>query len=211
MRKLIFFLVLPFFCFADIQQMVESSVLPESSNQALNPSLAVEQAHIPNTAVLAWMNEAMVSTFSFDFANFERSFQQASNYYTPQGWLEMDKRHTEMKDLEKIKEMKMAMSAVATGPAKIISQGVVNNIYSWVVEAPYMLVASDISHSQKRNILVRSLIVRADPDVHYRGIAIDKIAIKYILGNPETSVKAKVASVAEMSPPIQQTTNFEGG
>ena len=210
MRKLIFFILLPFFCFADIQQMVESNVIPETPNQALAASGTIEQPHIPNTAILAWMNEAMVSTFSYDFANFQRSFQQASNYYTPQGWIEMDKRHAEMKDLEKIKEMKMAMSAVAVGPAKIISQGVVNSIYSWVVEAPYMLVASDISHSQKRNILVRSLIVRADPDVHYRGVAIDKIAIKYILNGSEMPATNKPEAANEISPVIQKTTSIPG-
>lgn len=186
LRNLLYVLLWVTLAYADIQQMVESrtalSPVPLST-----PVDASVKPHVANTVVLAWANESMVTTFSYDFANYNNSFQIASNYYTPAGWVELTNRHKEMKDLEQVIDKKMTMSAVASGPAKLISQGPVNGVYSWLVEAPYLLVASDSSHDIKRNILVRSLIVRADPDVHYRGLAIDKIAVKYILPAPNNN------------------------
>ena len=173
---------------ADLQQMVESTSQPESSEPMPPPSVSngpMATPHVANTVVLSWANESMVTAFSYDFANYNTSFQLASNYFTPTGWLELDSRHKELQDLQQVIEKKLTMSAVSSGPAKLISQGPVNGVYSWLVEAPYLLIASDATHEMRRNILVRSLIVRSDPDVHYRGLAIDKIAIRYILNTPK--------------------------
>lgn len=186
LRNLLYVLLWVAIAYADIQQMVESSPAPSPAPFS-TPVSADAAPHVANTVVLSWANESMVTTFSYDFANYNTSFQIASNYYTPAGWVELTNRHKELKDLEQVLEKKMTMSAVASGPAKLISQGPVNGVYSWLVEAPYLLVASDTSHDIKRNILVRSLIVRADPDVHYRGLAIDKIAIKYIVAAPNNN------------------------
>ena len=189
-RILLLFIVSSAYC-ADLQTMVESnfneSVDKAPSGFNLN---SYGNAHVANSVVLSWYNESIVSTFSYDSVNYQQTFQLTSNYYTPKGWLELDKRHGEMKDLEQVKNLKLTMSAVAVGPAKIVSQGVVDGAYSWVVEAPYLITASDISHENKRKILVRSLVVRSDPDVHYRGLAIDKIAIKYLLDLPDNKKSA---------------------
>ena len=174
----------------DFQQMVESKSQPMASEPLPPPTNntgPMASPHVANTVVLSWANESMVTAFSYDFANYNTSFQLASNYFTPTGWLELDTRHKELQDLQQVIEKKLTMSAVASGPAKLISQGPVNGVYSWLVEAPYLLIASDATHEMRRNILVRSLIVRSDPDVHYRGLAIDKIAIRYILNTPKDS------------------------
>jgi intracellular multiplication protein IcmL len=166
--------------FADMQKMVESQNTISTPASVSSP---YEVPHVANPVVLSWMNESVVTTFSYDFANYNSSFQLASTYYTPSGWAEIDNRHKELHDLEQVIKNKLAMSAVATDTGKIVSQGVVNGVYTWLVEAPYLIVASDSSHNVRRSILVRALIVRSDPDVHYRGLAIDKIAVKYIVEN----------------------------
>jgi len=89
-----------------------------------------------------------------------------------------------MQDVDQVKQHKLVLSAVAIAPAKLVSQGVINGVYSWIMEAPYLLVASDSQHKNSRKMCVRALIVRANPQVHYRGLAIDKIAIRYIKEAP---------------------------
>ncbi|MBT4885224.1 MAG: DotI/IcmL/TraM family protein [Legionellales bacterium] len=208
MKRFLLLFIVPLVYCADLQKMVESDFNGSMQQDPSSANLNIYgTAHVANSVVLSWANESIVSTFSYDAANYQQTFQLASNYYTQKGWLELDKRHNEMKDLEQVKKLKLIMSAVAVGPAKIVSQGVVSGTYSWVVEAPYLITAADISHENKRKILVRSLIVRSDPDVHYRGLAIDKIAIKYLLDLPGD----QSASTQPVLPGIDKDTAVPAG
>jgi len=182
MKKLVWFLVLPTIVWAEGQIMTEALPVPAEPSSVTDGPYA--SAHVANSIVASWLNESIVTSFSYDFMNYQQTFQLASNYYTTQGWLELDKRHHDMQDIEQVKKYKLVMSAVAIAPAKLVSQGVVNGVYSWLMEAPYLLVAADSQHQKARKMCVRALIVRSNPEVHYRGLAIDKIAIRYIKEAP---------------------------
>lgn len=180
MKKHYWLLVLPWIVWAEGQAMIEA--VPTESAPVIEGPYAT--AHVSNSVVASWLNESIVTSFSYDFMNYQQSFQLASNYYTTQGWAELDKRHHDMQDVEQVKQHKLVLSAVAIAPAKLVSQGVVNGVYTWLMEAPYLLVAADNQHKNSRKMCVRALVVRSNPDVHYRGLAIDKIAIRYMKEKP---------------------------
>lgn len=167
---------------ADIQQMVEASV---EQPQVTVPTVAavkdLSSPHVANSVVLAWSNEALVSSFSYDFANYQRSFQLASDYYTPHGWLDLQQRHSQLQDLATIIKHKMSLSTVAIAPPVIISQGPFKDGYSWLVESKIMLTMANIKETNSRNFIVRSVVLRDNPSVHPRGLAIQSIAMKYLL------------------------------
>lgn len=178
MKKLIWLFVLPITIWAEVQVMSEA--LPTRAESSFMTDGPYASPHVSNSVVASWLNESIVTSFSYDFMNYPHTFQLASNYYTTQGWAELDKRHHDMQDVAQVKQHKLVMSAVAIAPATLVSQGVINGVYSWLMEAPYLLVAADSQHKNTRKMCVRALIVRSNPDVHYRGLAIDKIAIRYI-------------------------------
>ena len=91
----------------------------------------------------------------------------------------MAQRYKEMHILSVVQNQKMVLSSVAIGPAKIITQGVQQGVYSWLVEAPYLVEMSDARQKHVRKIVLRGLVVHADEKVHYRGLALDKMAVKY--------------------------------
>ena len=136
--------------------------------------------HASNSAVLAWANEAMVATFSYDFLNIEKAKQTASNYYTPNGWSIMANVHNEIGDETMVIKEQLAASAVAISPPKIIQQNNIANRYSWLVEMPVLLTLAKSGQIKSSKVLARFLVVRDNPQVHDRGLAINNIAIKKI-------------------------------
>ena len=114
------------------------------------------EAHLPNAAILSMVNEAMVSLFSYDYVNYDKTFQQVAAYFTPVGWIQALQRHSDLGDLNLVKKNKAVASAVALSPAKIISQGKVGDRYTWVVEVEYLVkITSGSFTEQKKPMLFK--------------------------------------------------------
>ena len=188
------------------QQWVEtqsSQIAPSAAPLAAIPSVFAT-AHVANTVVLSWFNEAILAAFTADFAHYSDQQSASSNYFTPIGWVEMERRHKEMHVLDIVLQQKMVLSSVAVGPAKIVSQGVQKGVYSWLVEAPYLVELADARQKKSRKIVLRGLVVRADDKVHYRGLALDKIAVRYMPVEPQPAGQADPLASPQPSsnPPV---------
>lgn len=136
--------------------------------------------HVSNSAVLAWANEAMVATFSYDFINLDKAKQTASNYYTPDGWKVMSNVHNELGDETAVINEQLVASAVAISAPKIIKQENIENRYSWLIEMPVLLTLTKTGQVRSTKVLTRMMVVRDNPQVHDRGMAINNIAVKKI-------------------------------
>lgn len=162
---------------ADVKHENHSIISPLSNIEG-EPSY--NTPHISNSAVLAWSNEAIVSTFSYDFMNIERSRQVTSNYYTPRGWRIMTEVHHEIGDEAVVTKEQLVASAVAIATPKIIEQKIIENNYSWLIEIPLLLTLTKTGHVKSSKVLTRFLVIRDNPQVHDRGLAINKISLKKI-------------------------------
>jgi hypothetical protein len=140
--------------------------------------------HLSNSAVLSWANEAIVATFSYDFINIEKTKQMISNYYTPSGWKIMGEAHNEIGDEISVLKEHLVASAVAVSAPKIIEQKNIENRYSWLIEMPVLLTFVKDDYMKNNKLLARFLVVRDNPQVHDRGLAINNISLKKILDKP---------------------------
>mgnify|MGYP006430587919 CR=1 FL=1 len=170
----------------DLNQKHDTADVKHENHSIISPLSNIEGGpsyntpHVSNSAVLAWSNEAIVSTFSYDFMNIERSRQVTSNYYTPRGWRIMTEVHHEIGDEAVVTKEQLVASAVAIATPKIIEQKIIENNYSWLIEIPLLLTLTKTGHVKSSKVLTRFLVIRDNPQVHDRGLAINNISLKKI-------------------------------
>ena len=75
-----------------------------SADGKITPIYALEVPMVSASALLSWANQAAVAAFSYNFANYRQALQDASDYFTPEGW----------KDFQAALESSNNLSAVIT-------------------------------------------------------------------------------------------------
>lgn len=127
-----------------------------------------------NSAVLAWANEAVVAINSYNFANYQESFQNASRYFTPGGWAAYRLALNSQGSLNEVVNKKLVVSAVASGSPILLEQGLVGESYSWKVQVPVLITYENTKGKSVRHALITMLIVRTPQGIGTKGLGIDQ-------------------------------------
>lgn len=134
--------------------------------------IPLNQPNMKSVALLVWANEAAVSVFSYDFVTYRKSLQDASDYFTPDGWKAFMKSLKESRNLERVKSKKLVVSAVATGAPIILSQGIKGKKYTWTVQIPILVTYQSATELKNQNLVVTILISRTQKNIGKRGVGI---------------------------------------
>jgi intracellular multiplication protein IcmL len=123
-----------------------------SSNGRITKLYPLSAPNLSDAAVLQWATRASLAAFSYNFVNFRSELQAASGFFTPSGWTQFLNALTESNNLEAVKSKKLVVSAVARRTPVIITKGIVNGNYSWVIEVPLLITyQSGSDYSQTRD------------------------------------------------------------
>lgn len=136
------------------------------------PVAKLAQPNLSREAILVWVNEAALAIMSYDFANHEQQLQQAAEYFTPEGWKSYMAAFQQAGSLDMVISKQLTVSAVATGAAKIIDQGVVADKYTWKVQLPMLVTYAGSNTSTQQNLVVTMTMVRTEEALGKRGVGI---------------------------------------
>lgn len=150
-------------------------------------NIPVNQPGVKDVALSVWANEAAVSAYTYTFANYRKALQDASQYFTREGWRAFYDALKASKNLDVVIDQKLAVTAVATGAPLIIESGVVNNRYSWKVEMPMLISYLSSTATRKQNVEVSMVIVRTDKYEGTRGLAISN----FVVNQPDIKQKPR--------------------
>lgn len=126
------------------------------------------------SAVLQWANEAAVSAYTYNFVNYRKQLQKASDYFTPEGWKNFEAALQSSNNLKSVIQKKLVVSAVATGAPIIQQRGIISDRYAWKLQLP-ILVTYQSSSSQFQQALTITMIVTRVPVLNDpKGIAISQ-------------------------------------
>jgi len=124
------------------------------------PLVALDQPNLSKAAVLQWANTAAVAAYTYDFVNYRKNLQAASEFFTPSGWDAFITALNQSGDLEAVRSRKLVVSAVATGAPVILQQGVISGRYSWRVQMPMVVTFESGNVITQQNQLLTMLITR---------------------------------------------------
>ncbi len=124
--------------------------------------------------LLQWANEAAVAAYSYNFANYRKALQDASQYFTATGWNNYQAALKSSRNLETVIAKKLVVSAEAKAAPVIIDQGELEGQYVWKVQMPLLVRFQSVSTDISTPLLVTILIKRVSTLYVPKGIAIDQ-------------------------------------
>ena len=111
---------------------------------------------------MQWVNEGVVAVNSYSFVNYRKELQDASQYFTPEGWQQYQQSLRDARNLETVIAKKMVVTAAATGAPQITDQGTLNGRYAWKVKIPMLLTYENQDERIQQPVTV-NVLVSASP------------------------------------------------
>ena len=136
-------------------------------------NLPVDQPNQSDIALLVWSNEAIVSTFSYNFVNYKNELKKASSFYSNDAWVAF-MNNPDFYKLNEVQKDKLVVSAVATGAPIILQKGLINGVYTWGVQIPVLITYQSASTIKKDNKVVDLTVIRVPNAISSQGVAISE-------------------------------------
>lgn len=141
----------------------------------LIPIIPLNKPNMKTEDVVAWTEEAIEKTYSYDYVNYHSQFQNAQKYFTTYGWTNYLTALTSSKNIVALTEKKMLVIAQVTDKPKIF-EGILGGAYAWKMEMPvlvtYWLPPYDDQSRFSNPLTVSVLVQRQSLLQSYKGLGI---------------------------------------
>lgn len=138
----------------------ENRYFATTEDGRLIPMVPLSEPNLSTPALLAWTAQATSETMSFSFSNYRRNLQQASRYFTKDGWESFSTALQQAQIIKSVEENNQEVSAVPRGAPVLKFEGIVNGQYQWQVQIPMILTYVSGSKSRSENLMITIVIVR---------------------------------------------------
>lgn len=122
-------------------------------------------------ALSVWVNEAIVSTYTYNYDDFLIRQRQIARYFTAEGWATYSKALQSSKLPETVKQNKYRVTAVAEMPPKVRQL----RPTIWEASMPVLVVYENPSYSQKQTLKVTIRFNKTPSGRGVRGFAISAL------------------------------------
>ncbi len=143
-----------------------------SADGRLIPVSPLSQPVKSTPQILAWANMAASRINSYDFVNFRSQLQDASSYFTAEGWRSYQRAFADTGNLNYVRTNKLVATAVATGAPVVLQQGLVSGMYTWKIQLPLLVKYQSATLSKNIPTIVTMLIQRTSIEENPSGIGI---------------------------------------
>jgi intracellular multiplication protein IcmL len=152
----------------------EPKYFATSTDGRITPIYPLTAPMVSDSALLQWANQAAVAAYTYNFLNYQKELQDASEYFTPQGWKNFEAELQASRNLETVINKKLVSTAVATGAPVVLDRGILNGQYAWKVQMPLLVNYESASTLIQQPLLVTMLITRVSTLNVPTGIAISQ-------------------------------------
>ncbi|MGB6976519.1 MAG: type IVB secretion system apparatus protein IcmL/DotI [Gammaproteobacteria bacterium] len=143
-----------------------------SADGRITPLYPLTQPVVSKSELLQWATQAAVAAYTFDFVNYRKDLQAASEYFTPDGWQQFQEALKKTRILETVTSKKLVANAVATGAPVITDQSVINGRYAWKIRIPLLVTYESQSEKIPQSLEVNMIVMRVSTLETPKGIAI---------------------------------------
>ena len=150
----------------------EPKIIVTTADNRLIPVQPLSAPVKSSPQVLSWASTAVVKLNSYDFLNYRSQLQEASIYFTAQGWKSYLAAIAISQDLEQIIQNKYVVTCVPTGAPVITEKGLVNGKFSWKITIPILVKEQSGNRTKERALLINMMIQREPLDNNPQGMGI---------------------------------------
>lgn len=128
-------------------------------------------------ALLDWTMQCVERANSYDVVNYRQQLMDASSCFTVDGWNQFYKALEKSGNLHYVVENKMIASAVRSGPAIIVQEGInpVTGSYSYIIRFPLTISYQGVGRLPTQNLTMTIQVARVAPEISPDGVGIEQI------------------------------------
>jgi len=138
------------------------------------PMVPLSEPNLSRPALLSWAAQAATETMTFGFHDYRRRLQEASRHFTRAGWGSFVKALHDAGIIDAVNTNRQVVSAAPRAAPTILSEGVLNGIYTWQVEMPMMISYQYGAQPRDVSMNVRLTIVRVPKLVRPNGVGVEQ-------------------------------------
>ena len=128
-------------------------------------------AQMDNAQMTVWVNEAIVSTYTYNYSNLLQRQKVFAKYFTAGGWIAYSQALTSSKLSVAVAKNKYSVSAVATMPPEIKKVGE----HQWTAVMPVLVLYKNPNKKQTQTLKVVLSFMDAPSGEGVRGLAITSL------------------------------------
>jgi intracellular multiplication protein IcmL len=123
-------------------------------------------------AVSQYAVRGVLKAYSFNFAHYKQDLEQASRYFSSQGWQKFKSSLKEAGMLDLVINKRLVANAVTTGAPTLLKKGVINGRYTWQFQIPILVTYESASETLRQALTVTVMIQRVSIINHPKQIAV---------------------------------------
>lgn len=131
--------------------------------------------------ILQWSTTAVRKAFSMDYIHWRQQLEDASVYFTRQGWKYFLESFKKSNNLETLSNLKMVSDAVVVGAPKILEKAILGGVYAWKIQMPILVTFSNLNKSIPMPLQVTLIVMRVPVEQ-----SADRVAINNFLPVPQS-------------------------
>ena len=158
---------------------------PVDAEWRVQPAIPLDQPYLSESDMLQWVNDAIQKSFVYDFYHYNDQVQNASQYFTPDGWKVFLNQLNIYVNYNNVQAYKMFISAAPAGAPFIIQQGLLSGRYAWWVQLPIDIYYVN-GQPPTQALTLRILVVRVSTLNNLSGVGIDNVIVVKGAGNELT-------------------------
>lgn len=135
-----------------------------------------EPNFLPDT-LMRWANKAAVTSYTFDFANYNKQLEQARPYFTDSGW--ENYRGSIAGLLDSIVANQVFVNGVVVGTPVITNEGdLTGHGYAWRIQLPFLVTTQSAEITDQKNYTLILTIIKIPTQINPVGIGVDQFVMR---------------------------------
>lgn len=157
----------------------ENRYFATTEDGRLVPLVPLNQPNLSGPALMSWVAQAATEVMTFGFNDYRRRLQEASRNFTRSGWESFTEAMERARIIETVEANQQVVSAAPEAAPILVSEGVVNGRYQWVIEMPLRVSYQSGNRVQSNSLLVTLVVVRVPRLESPNGVGIEQwIAVR---------------------------------
>lgn len=144
-------------------------------------SSLMQAAEMTNSQVLAWVGEAAMTVFSYDYINLAQHKLQNSRYFTPLAWEKFSQEILFKGDgsglYDHVVTDKLITKAMPIDVPEVVKQSIIDTTPAWVVQLPVVIIKTNGVQKDRQYYNVSMTILATTKQSSSAGLVIDEMSL----------------------------------
>ncbi len=133
---------------------------------------------VSDDMLLTWATRAAVSSYSFNFLDWQNDLQGVQQYFTSTGFKNFIDALQNSGNLDTVVAKRLVVQATVVDVPRVIQQGLIKGRYAWKIQIPMLVKYISANEELRQPILVTLLVARVPTTQKPEGIAIAQFVVE---------------------------------